>query len=671
MNKLFRDKILSGLVLIFFVFLFTIPLRGVVFFSQIHAVTALVVALVIPGYVIARVALRQLSRLEHLVLALPISIVFLAIAITVTFSTLGVSYSEIGAQISTALLGVLLGGLFLLQGKQNTKTPLVNWRAISPFLIVAFLFIAVRILHIALYPYVPEGDSYPLILKIQELQIQNLIISPDISRPFFLRVFEFLSTLSGINPVNLFRFVAPSLLVGVSLLPVLWLRRKQASSLTQVVGGLLTISAPIISLEIDIIRPQTIAILFSATVIYLLALWRETKSWNLYVTAVVLSAFGFYFHELTIFCLFACLIVVIPEYVRALREDYRKTLLWTGGILIALYPYLRPIIGGGIVSIISTSIISLVKHPAFDPWFVDSYTNADGNNLGWPGYLAIVYYGYNFGCAIAIGLIATLLLRVKEFRTNGLVFSSLCFLIAPLLFAEIFPRFGFAFLPDRAWLFLSIGLAFFIIAYLPRFSKRFQYVLLVLCVLSLGLGATITYLKQGWISSSEYRTSQWIKENTPESSLLYVQNASTGPLQVYAGRNTVSGSDIFEKGEFVSWFEMDDLRRSELESDAEVGLQEINYSLKNSPFSEDIAKKINNYKGIYSLIQKNVDKSQEIDSPEKQFIIYSEDKFSGLYGQRPWWRELNDAGVRLEFLNDVSKFKKVFSDGGTTIWEVL
>jgi hypothetical protein len=429
------------------------------------------------------------------------------------------------------------------------------------------------------------------------------------------------------------------------------------------------LSVPAIAAETDYIRAQTPVILVSFTVIWLLFLFRQTKDWFFWITALGIAGLSYAFHEFSLFAIIACFAILLPWYIGQLKKNLKQTLLLTVGCIIVLLPYLQPILTVGVIPRIISGVSNLFSNPYFELWFIDSYVNIDGNNLGWPGLSAALYYGYNVG--MAVPLILILGFKVFSKTSQSLKSASLAFLVAPLLFAEIFPRFGITFLPDRAWLYLSISLVFLAVAYLPQTIKRWQKVLLLtaLC-LSILVSLALTHLKQGWITTEELTAARWIATNTPTNSYLYTQVGSIDPLAVYTKRQTLNANQIFADSRYTSPIENFQIKQTKLTTDLNSATQALQTATETPEVSVDQVKSLqSNYLQVRKNLTDFIEK-ESIDPNAPVYIVYSSSKFDSLYGKRGWWKQINNHDADLSFLQDSSLFEVVYQVNGTIVWRV-
>jgi len=222
-------------------------------------------------------------------------------------------------------------------------------------------------------------------------------------------------------------------------------------------------------------------------------------------------------------------------------------------IILGAYPWLNNF---GVIQSLRYFIspfVKILQNPKINLWFIDNYTNVDGNKMGWLGYTWILYYIYNIGIYIpCFFFVCAVTKKYRLITKSKLTKYSSIYILSCLLFfsiAEIFPRLGIAYLPDRAWLFASLSFIFFIPFTINTFEKYLRnnliFLFIMSAIISLLLGWITTYAKQGWTTKNEFDAMKFIKNNTAPDSLI-ISQASNGPgISYYAKRKFIMPENEF------------------------------------------------------------------------------------------------------------------------------
>jgi len=270
----------------------------------------------------------------------------------------------------------------------------------------------------------------------------------------------------------------------------------------------------------------------------------------------------------------------------------------------------------------------------FKPWFLNNFTNIDNVTQSWSGIEVIKYYAYLVGSVLPIVLILgfsrTVLKKILRFEYIPFWVSFILF----FLIAEVFPRFNTNFLPDRAWLFVTITLIFFSLPFLEKIisqtpRKLFAFSIIILFLISFGGSFHLAYAKQGYVSQEEYAAAEYLKNNTPENSTVVSQQGNTVLINFFGKRTMFFYKPIF--------YVMNSVRSQDLDALKEA-MNEFNK--KNLP----------------------------VDTPV--YILYSFDKNKNLASQRDWWKEANFVDANITALSASNYLEEVFNNENVVIWKV-
>lgn len=559
----------------------------------------------------------------------------------------------------------------------------IFWISLGVFLLL-FLVLAIT------YPFIPEGDPYLWLSILKDLLVFNRFFTD--SRPLFISLSWVFLFLTNLSDFWLYKIIFP-LISGIGLIFLFYLYSKESlkTNFYRFIGAVSIIFVPVIIQEILISRPQIIFLFCFPGVLYLLQSFLKDRTnlfalWGIFYL-FALSFLGFWVHEffmILILIIFISIIVFLWEYIKKYPFESFVIFLFLAEFFILIS------INFGLFTFFKVNLlrfVSIFTHPKFSLWFLGDYTNIDGVKMGWSKIGQLCYYGYNLGIFLPIVLVLYILKRKKiniDFRENWLfTFSFLLF----FSIAEIFPRLGLFYLPDRAWLFSSLILLFFVplvLSFVEKdlSTKRWKIFFIAIFIISLFISFLITYLKQGWMTKNEYKAANFIKQNLPEDAVFIIQKGASPLVGYYSQRMFYKPpkdffyGDLNEKNldllknlpEFLS--NKRKAKENIINSKDKI-VEKINSifeekeNFEELKFDEEI-KTVLKSKGQLAFSNlKNLDKKRPI------YILYSFDKFKGLYGMRQWWKEYNFYGANLsKFDKNKDLFELIYDKNGIKIWKV-
>ena len=647
----------------------------------------------VPGYALLEfVPPRKFSALERLSLAVPLSLGLNAVILFVGYSVFHTSLipshvrTEIVATISLlSVASFSYRRFYYPQEPLFAKFSLDSFKNHTPLLVGAVAYVLFHGASFLAYPFLPEADGYSLITATRTMLLTGVDTTIGY-RPFMLMDTNAFTSLSGMDPLTLFKYIFPLVLV-VIIVPVYFLaRRYNLSRSAQLVASLLPIAIPVIFQETEYIRPQTFVILTTPIVLWLLIRSLQERDWTLYGLAAFLAILSLEFHEFSLLLVITALLAALPAIWAEWQRRPLRVLLILLYLVIATYPYIAHLsslqFGLRVLSQIRTSF----GDSGFRWWFINNYVNTDGNQLGWPGWQAALYYGYNLGFILPL-LLASYLFRIRNQPKgeNVQLLPVWGFFLPAFFFAEISPRFGFAYLPDRAWLYVSLALCFFTVSWMSRFdSRQFMRSLVAASLLSGVVSVSVTVLKQGWVTEDEYTAAQWLQTHTPVSSQI-ISQTSNGPLiNVYANRLLVSNPQFFfqsptQENDYLSTLTNSPLSLSNTNFNEQDYLTTIStYVAQLSTVSATqlptLGAELNSTVSSYvegkelTLSIASAESSEPL--PRPTYVLYSDQKFSSsLYGKRAWWRQENAYGANLTQLNRDPSLVQIYNLNGVIIWQ--
>jgi len=561
------------------------------------------------------------------------------------------------------------------------------------FAFSALIFVAG--LGFLLYPYVPEADGYSYMVKIRDtLTYHRMPLSE--SRPLFFALVWLLLFLTKIPMYWLFKIVLPLVLFLVLALVFYSLSfSKIKNRLLLIVSSLAFLSCPVIFAEVLCSRPQTIFILVFVILLFVLkefVLRPQAKDYLWLGFLLVLNVLGLKMHLFFVFNVLLILAVWLFSSRDLIKKySFESAILFLFAIL-GSYPWLRDLGIMDQVAGLARPFIQTLVHPKFDLWFIDNYVNVDGIQMGWPGILQLYYYGYNLG--IFLPCLFLFLVAVKQKTKIFFGGDWIWLLILAMFFsiAEIFPRLGVAFLPDRAWLYVSSILIFFVPTVLSLLEKKLLkkkvwfIVFMLSFVLSVLASLFVVYAKQGWVAPGDVEAAQFIKSNTSPQAVFVGQEANSPVVSFFGERLFVKASPslFLEKdisvdtlNYFSNFFELVFREEYYLDRQQEL-LKKMREELDQlrDPYLSDYALHIKNLSLYQKTLEENIKmlqniRKQKMDKKGPVYIIYSHNKFNSLYSIRGWWRTNNFYRANLDKFNKhPDLFDIVYNKNGVIIWKV-
>jgi hypothetical protein len=203
-------------------------------------------------------------------------------------------------------------------------------------------------------------------------------------------------------------------------------------------------------------------------------------------------------------------------------------------------------------------------------------------------------------------------------------------------------------------------------------------------MLSIGAGFGIAYAKQGWLTENEYQAALFLKKNTAPDSVVVTQGGN-GQLVEYFGERALVAKDVFTvpkpadqivsqlaglETEKVAAYEGLVALRGQL-----VDALNNEHLLSHEASAEEIESLRKERTSIYAQlteVDRQIALLAQLKGPEhsEMYVLYSQDKFTSLYGQRTWWRNLNYADASLAVFEDERYFTQVYANEGVKIWKL-
>lgn len=544
----------------------------------------------------------------------------------------------------------------------------------------SLLFLIGIIPNFFLYRFIPEADPYTYLIKIQDFSKIGIIPIGE-QRPMFITLFFTFSKVTGISPYWCFKVIIPLLSFAILLVFYKIAKKLFVDNYLIVFSSIIFLMFPVIAMEILIPRPQSIFLITFPITLYLISeIIKNKKMSEIYylLFLLILNILSLKTHQFFFFSIFLNILALIIFTFPKIKKYPLEFFLIIFFICFSLYPWLKNL---GFLSQLTNYFkyfTDVIIRPQWKLWFINSYKNIDGSEMGWPGFYSIFYYGYNLGIVFPIIIIILIVKKIKIqllLKDNWIYFISFCIFIS---IAEVFPRIGLAFLPDRAWLFVALSFCFFIPLLLKSFSnvlsERFiKSFVFAIIIASFSVSWAITYAKQGWITKDEYNAAVWMKNNISKNTIIFTQ-MSLSPMQYFADRSFITDSrDIFlnEKQNI----QIDDVSICKQQEKARANkINDLN-NLKTYLFDVDSLKNPEDFRKKYTFVLndfinnvKYINELSVICDPKKPiYVIYSYNKFSGLYSLRTWW---NDANFKNANFEKFKKYPQIYNVNGVIIWQI-
>lgn len=559
----------------------------------------------------------------------------------------GPSFSKKLFSSKDKLASGLLGFLGFFRGKSPREglrdSVLADWghkiqklrKRHMVFLIIIVLYGIIHFLNFQFYHFIPEKDGYKYMLDIQATIDEKEVI--EIGRSGFLLTNAVLTVYTKISTYDLFSFWY--IFLEILVLAIIYrfikiykIKDKKQQFLTLLCG----LCVPVMSLEFDLIRPQTFFVVFLPGYIYLVYQALKQKKATYWFLASLIALTGFVFHEFLFFLMLVHPLIVFINCVRYLLTKVRKkqisktkilyAAIVTVGVILILITLLNVFKQNLDLSEILNKRVravtdSINDNRQWDWWFIDSYDYGVGD-ISYPGLVgAAKFYGYFISPVIVMILVFLFYLVIRQglrqVLKDNLIRLTLVFMVIFFIFAEIIPRLGYLFIPERFWLFFDLGV---LIMLVPLGASKFgqlllnkrniQILIISVCLIGLAGSFYVTSARDSLTTPKEAEAAEWIKANLEENALFFSQDGNQYMVSYFAERAYAEASREF----FMS---------SKL--------------LKLKPRNRPV------------------------------YVLYSQEKFNGIFREKDFWKERNCYGADLDKFDQA--YDKVYEENGIYIWK--
>lgn len=426
-----------------------------------------------------------------------------------------------------------------------------------PLVWAAIFYIAVAYILSQAFLALPDIDAYHWI-KAYRLHYLAGQIDQIPSRLLFFGLVHTLATLFQLPPLAVFKYILP--LAYLLLLPPLWLIAKTEPK-WYVRAGLLSLPlfSPSLLLALAQPVPQTLLLILTTYVICLLIYAQSTRNPTWHWLAGAFAAVSFLYHGAGILIFLCWVVATILAWrnkilSRLRRQPESVVALTTILILMSYVPALVSYLHFN-AAYIHWLVRASLRFISFNPTFPAQYLTIDGEPNGWPGVTNLLkYYGFYAGPAtlLLLGSAAACLrsfsLRkiTREFLTSAPLLTIFFIFVLFFSIAEIIPRLiGIAFLPERAWLFVSVTS----LAALPALASRttlrnvLPWLLLLCSAVSIGAAWYINHLKAHIIPDYQVRSATFL--STLPDQRLIISDKSSDFLDTHAQSPFLSLPETF------------------------------------------------------------------------------------------------------------------------------
>jgi len=437
--------------------------------------------------------------------------------------------------------------LYLIFGHKEKSKPVGKKFTKFDWLIFLIPFILFGIT-LLIDPFVENSDNY--LTSIQN----SILLGANIRsayREFYIPFVALLHFISDVSLVWVYKvFISWLFYLSLGFL-FDFIKNNIKNNKLGYLSYLLVIGASVIITEINIVRPQVLLLAFILPILFLNFYTLEQKNFKFGLLALFLSLGISGFHAIGLILVLISLIsLTIISYQivfidKVFKINAKIIIKW----LAIIFPYYYIIQPFRIISSFSPTIKLLVEHLRTDFhwqwWFLDNYKTIDGFQLGWKGIWAVNYYLYS-GILLLILVILLGIIFKKQLKKTLPLLPVIIFSIIFFAFAEIMPRLGYFFFPNRAWSFLMLSLIILICGIFAQIkfdSKRsfnLAIVYLALVIFS-GVAATLYLTKNtiGEIRWGEMAAIKFVSKEIPPQSII-LSSQDNEDLFTYYSNKTIA-----------------------------------------------------------------------------------------------------------------------------------
>jgi len=373
----------------------------------------------------------------------------------------------------------------------------------------------------------------------KSLADNQLSLGSDSNRWAFAALIASIHALSRLDLFILFKIFLP-LFTSLIVLPLWLIARQLPHRSSQYVILLTAAISPTIILELEVIRAQSLFLVWLYFSLGFLAHAAKKRDFFLFFLAGTLSILGVFYHALFVVFLLAWLSVLLWHHRSFFLQRYK---IFIPLIVIAYFLLRNKAFAINIFNRLTTQAALSINNFLLQKWnlsFPAQFTS-DGLEVGWSGPAGILKYYAFYAGPFSLAFLLFLLLLILFFwrrvsphikQANYFHHPFFYLLFFFLVVAEIAPRFGgHAYLPDRAWQYISIllisPLFLFLSATGANQSRRvfFNLIGLTLILISIGGSLYVNHLISYRMPAYERAAATWIKANLPVDRLFFTSSS--------------------------------------------------------------------------------------------------------------------------------------------------
>lgn len=399
-----------------------------------------------------------------------------------------------------------------------------------PFFIVFFLVFILILIQVLLYPSLPDLDPYKWLVKYTyQFSNQQLDYA---ERPLFGSLVFMVTRFAGLDIFTFFKYVFPFFFILISF-PAWMVARTFKDKRKQWISLFFIFSSPVIFSYAVTAMPQTVLIILAYFFMFFLIYAEEKNDSFFLYSAGAIACLSFFYHQSGIILFTPWVIFAIIKKRRLIFSD-KKTIFLIGCIIASNFSFF------GKMCVFLTTWTNTVSSYFFRPnninlFYPAYYRNIDYTLMGWNSMFGVVkFYAFHMGPLVGAILACFLgmFLSNSSFRhffidsakrQTGIMIGLAIFFIF-FSIAEILPRFpAIALLPDRAWIFngiFSFIFLYLILRFVKFISLRDLFIFTLLIAVCVSGVLYVNNLKRYLITSAQWESAKWIKDNLPEDRLV-------------------------------------------------------------------------------------------------------------------------------------------------------
>lgn len=627
---------------------------------------------------------------------LPIMLGALSFFIILTYGKIELSI------IRYALLVVcLVGSSFLIILAKVRKYYEISWfseiKKDKLFLYLILSTILYILIHTVIYKYIPGFDGYKYLIEVEKLKNDKQWIPYAVeinSRSLWYAFLIGWEAVTNISPYWLLKIFLP-ITSSVIIIPFYLIAKdKIKGKLNLLLFSMLPLTFPVIVQEFFYGRPQNVFMIFFISLVWIgYIFFNKPKLLNSYwwwLLMIVFSLVGIKFHQFFIFAIIFSLFGLTFSTWRFVVAKPIESLIGIIFLIVIMEPWIKKFTGGSNIGSLLAPVFIRLNNPTWKWWFLGGYSDIYGNFQ--QAVNPILYYGYYLGLLLPF-LVLVWVFLIKKQRANLTAFNLLLvsFLILFFVIAEILPRLGIYYFPDRFWLWLVIVVMFFEISLILRLSQQnkvLERITMILILVSLTIPIYLTYTKIGAIDKNDFKAVEYMKKNTTDKDVIISDGNNYPIVGYYMKRNLAPVDNYFLKVKNKDEF---DQNMNKLMSEySSLAIKEDSIDLVSKIISQSSSYKIdletamigekefNSYRSTISDLKAlahfletndyNIElRSKMYPKPRDIYILVRD--ANGLFGKNTWWRSSD--GKSNNFFDDHPElFENVFNHERIKIWKI-